>query len=296
MTAHAALSLPPALQVQRILFATDFSEGSQRALPIAAAIARQFKADLLLAYVWDDVTYAIAEAGFVCTPNVDECFQRDLKHPTESVDLEGIPTKTVIAHGDPANSLARLAEAHDVQLTVVGTHGRTGMKHALLGSVAEALLRTLSCGVLTIGPNAGLRNNQSSAIHRILFPTDLSPSSNSVLPIVAGLSQAFDAEVAVLHVFSGPVEEERRPKLAELCCYSLERRFGPLLPARPAPRYAVEFGDPAKEILRFAERMQADLISIGVHKASQLAAQLRTTTTYRLVLGARCPVLVSSTR
>lgn len=121
--------------VREILFATDFSESSDVAGRVARDYARQFGARLhLLHVVW---------------PGADPAMPPPLGKLREELG-EGVPTLTVVESGQPAAQIVRYAERHGIDLIVVGTHGRTGFTRVLLGSVAERVLRTAPCPVLTV--------------------------------------------------------------------------------------------------------------------------------------------------
>ncbi len=143
--------------IDKILFATDFSEASKYACKYAIAMAKQFDAKLLVLHVISELDVPLVGlfpdhyveahiketavgsskmmAGF-CNRNFKE-FEN-----FESLILTGIPFKTIID----------TAESEDVSFIVVGTHGRTGFEHVIMGSNAEKIVRMAKCPVMTVRP------------------------------------------------------------------------------------------------------------------------------------------------
>lgn len=125
----------PAQAVRQILFATDFSAASEAAGRVARAYARQFGARLHLLHVTWGGTDPVPSPLLV---KLGEELGED------------IPVVTAVEAGAPAARIVRYAKRHGIGLIVVGTHGRTGVTRALLGSVAERVVRTAPCPVLTV--------------------------------------------------------------------------------------------------------------------------------------------------
>lgn len=146
--------------ITRILVATDFSPQSEATLNYAKALAGQVGASLHLVHVLEDPyatsAYATEVYGYL-PPGLKESWQKDadkrlaeLLPPKERTRLEG--TSSVI-FGRPATAIVEYAEQEGIDLIVMGTHGRSGVAHLLLGSVAERVVRTSQCPVLTVrGP------------------------------------------------------------------------------------------------------------------------------------------------
>lgn len=125
-----------AVQIREILLATDFSPDSDRAFRGALALAQHFSARLHLFHV-------------VKRPRERESALAGLK-ALALKEMDRGDFEIAIAVGNPAHEIVRYAERKKMDLIVMGTHGRTGFAHVLLGSVAEAVVRTASCQVLTI--------------------------------------------------------------------------------------------------------------------------------------------------
>ena len=142
-------------QIARILVPTDFSECSKAALKHAGVWARQFGATIDLMHVWQAPVFAhggLAEPGFA-DDSVVELVRKQSEQALLSLAAEardsGIPVRvTRSMPGTPAATIAAESGAYD--LLVTGTHGRTGVRHFLLGSVAERIVQLAKCPVVTV--------------------------------------------------------------------------------------------------------------------------------------------------
>jgi nucleotide-binding universal stress UspA family protein len=149
---------------QRILAPTDFSPTSVLALDAAALLAKQFGAAVTLLYVYDPTLlsplYALPGAGAVieATPRAPE-FEESVRRELGRLQVErlaGIASVdlAVKQHPNPAEGICEAALESGADLIVLSTHGRTGLAHMLIGSVAERVVRHASCPVLTLRSKA----------------------------------------------------------------------------------------------------------------------------------------------
>ena len=140
------------MKVKSVLFPSDFSELSQAALPYAVSLARDVGAELLIAHVIEPgAVYSFGDAYFYgeAEPNYSSVKQMLAQIVPAG---EGLRFRHVLLTGSPAKSIVQLAVAEEVGLIVMATHGVTGLKHLLLGSVAEHVVREARCPVLTFKP------------------------------------------------------------------------------------------------------------------------------------------------
>jgi len=140
----------------RILVPTDFSSTSTAALEYAREVATRFGGSLHLLHVADD-PYRAAIAAEVYVPEVeglrDDIVASALSRLNEQLtpaDTKALRATTAAIIGTPAWTIVDYATAQDIDLIVMGTHGRGGMAHLFVGSVAERVLRTAPCPVLTV--------------------------------------------------------------------------------------------------------------------------------------------------
>jgi nucleotide-binding universal stress UspA family protein len=147
------------MEIRQILAPTDFSEFSIQAIESAFALAQTFGAKLLLLHVVELPAYPVE--GFV--PSTMGTTLIDDLQRQASLDLAQVlpepPNATVevsrqVVVGIPYRKIVEVAEAAKADLIVVATHGRTGLSHLVMGSVAERVVRTAPCPVLTIRPTA----------------------------------------------------------------------------------------------------------------------------------------------
>jgi nucleotide-binding universal stress UspA family protein len=137
-------------RIRTILHPTDFSGYSDHALELAYSLARDYDARLILFYVHEPPILAPAEVSYVPAPVYEpDTFgqeQLELRKPPEP----NIAVERFVREGEPATEIVRFAQEHNCDLIVMGTHGRTGLRRLLMGSVAERVLRHASCPVMTV--------------------------------------------------------------------------------------------------------------------------------------------------
>jgi nucleotide-binding universal stress UspA family protein len=145
-------------QLRRILVPVDFSECSRAALDHASVLAKSFGATIDLLYVWEAPAFVAPEAmvGAAGTTQTlsqlaSEQAETAMREFTEKAKTEGVEILTTrVEQGDPARTVVDVAERDGYDLIAMGTHGRSGFAHLLLGSVAEKVVRRSSCPVLTV--------------------------------------------------------------------------------------------------------------------------------------------------
>lgn len=144
------------IEIARILHPTDFSAPSKHAMYYALAFAREFKAKLYVLHVIEEITGA-AYFDVLQTPPLAQLMD-DIEAQARSALEEllpedvrrGVETESLIRKGVPFLEIIRCADEVKADVIVCGTHGRTGLKHALFGSVAEKVVRKASCPVLSV--------------------------------------------------------------------------------------------------------------------------------------------------
>ena len=143
------------MRIERVLCAVDFSEPSQEAARFAVDVARQYGAELTLLHVYAVPGYAYPEGVMVAAPDVMTDVLAEIDRSLEVWKKEAqargaLNVRTATRQGAAASEIVRYAEEQDIDLIVVGTHGRGGLAHVLLGSVAEKVVRRAPCPVLTV--------------------------------------------------------------------------------------------------------------------------------------------------
>jgi nucleotide-binding universal stress UspA family protein len=304
ITAETKISI----SFKNILLATDFSQVSDHALAYAAIIARLQNGNLLLAH-------ALAPEARTAVPldsllaSLDRDLQEARVHMWQLMrekSLEHIAHEYVIERGPTSEVILDLIARNNIDLLVLGTHGRGGLKKLLLGSVAEELFRLATCPVLTVGPRAFGPCTAEPGIRRILFATDFSPASLSALPYAIAIARASTAQLVLLHTLSvAPLAEEASawplaPDVIEWVEKTRLSTLGQLRKLIPPnenlphnPEFLVTLGFVPEEIVKAAGEANADLIVMGVNASStaRAAAHLYWSTAHHVVCEAKCPVL-----
>ncbi len=140
---------------KKILVPTDFSPHSSEAVRTAVDVAQKYGASITLLHVYEPVAYTLPEGYVLVTPQqlVDLNSELERRLGQAKADAEAAGARAVttqLMQGPPPYEIVDFAQQNAVDLIVMGTHGRTGIKHTLLGSIAERVLRKASCPVLTV--------------------------------------------------------------------------------------------------------------------------------------------------
>lgn len=162
------------MNVQRILFPTDFSEYSQAAQKSACDLADQFGAELHVLHVLHDplLTMPMTAAALLVPP---ESLENEINFAEEEIQKVPSPAWAagkkivrVVRTGTTFDVIVRYAQDNAIDLIVIGTHGRTGLAHVLLGSIAERVVRHASCSVLTVRSECRAKVTHEAAPQAIL--------------------------------------------------------------------------------------------------------------------------------
>jgi nucleotide-binding universal stress UspA family protein len=223
-------------------------------------------------------------------------YEAERKHASEDLtklarlpELARFNPKVVLASGLIEDELLHAIGENDIDLIVAGTHGRTGLRKLLLGSVVEEMCRVATCPVLTVGP--GLAPAAGVKFERILIPTDLSPESRKILPYVREMAVEFGAAVTVLHVLPEEVAANPDAKtLTEPIAATMAHDFEKNLKGCEV-ECIIGFGETVETVLRTARAKKTSLIAMGIRNAFMPGIHLRSSSAYRIMAGAPCPVL-----
>ena len=290
------------LTLRTVLCPTDFSDVSARAETYAAALARHYDASLHLLHV-DPPMPVMAPYGEIPVDarmfeEQREIAEAELVKAGERARAGGITVDTTMKGGHPAREILALADRAQADMLVIGTHGRGGVEHLLLGSVAEKIMRKASCPVLVVPP--GAPGDSDALFSRILCPIDGSAASAHALTYALSLARETDGHVTLLYVVE-PV-----PAAGEFGALDVEeyRRAGEEH-ARKVLRDAVPddvrtwcrldervaTGKPSERILDAATTERADVIVMGVRGRGAIDLLAFGSTTNEVIRRAGCPVL-----
>ena len=281
------------ITVKNILFATDFSPAADAAAPIAIEIAQRYGAKVYGVHVnrFDDYTAAAPNAWAAMAEAAEKETKEDAGRLNEQ--LQCIEHEVVIGEGNIWEVVSGLIKEKEIDLVVLGTRGRTGLGRAILGSVAEQILRQSPCPVLTVGPHVNLWSDEYAKMREILYATDLTADCPTAAPYAISLAQENQAHLVLLHVIedakAGDLVDS--PEVVDL----KERKLQQLVTEQAGlwcdPTYIVEQGPAAEKILDVAKRRHTDLIVMGARPAKGLATHLNIGTVHNVVSQATCPVL-----
>ena len=298
------------IAIARILCPVDFSEFSLCAFEHAVALGRWFDARVSVLHVIPYVVTPDSGLPSFVAPLYATEFQRaeaeqqlaDLGAPFRAA---GVALETRVAEGEPWWVIGHEADALPADLLVMGTHGRGGFEHLLLGSVTEKVLRRAPCPVLTMG-NVATPPRSGPLFRSILCATDLTEASAHTVEAALSLAGENAAEVTLLHVIESLAEASGSihlrlavPEIGPLRHYLTEQAAEKLRRFVPEGtrdwcfvREQVEVGAAWRAILRVAEETGAGLIVMGAHAHGVLARAFFGSTSSHVVRQAGCPVLV----
>jgi nucleotide-binding universal stress UspA family protein len=301
------------IALRRILCPVDFSESSKQALDYAVALTSWYESRLSVLHVCAElpVYQLVSAAGPAIAPpivlrDIDIDAQRVALRRFAASAVATVPTDVLVHQAIEVQSeiLSQAAALH-ADLLIMGTHGRSGLDHLLLGSVTEKVLRKAPCPVLVVPPHAAGPGRATAApFKRIVCAVDFSDGSRRGLDYALDLAQEADARITMLHAIEFPpvlgdvalstgVELDRMH--AGVAAESL-RRLRALVPAEARDYCTVATrvtdGKPHREIRQVAEDEHADLIVMGVQGRGAIDVMVFGSNTHAVIRSAPCPVLV----
>lgn len=295
------------LKIRRILYPTDFSETAEQALQHALFLAEQFEAELhmLHAVVLHENDPSDVERKFPEPPDIlshlFEIADSEMARLLEKTSAKTFTLREAKVRGFAAGEVTlEYAAKHDIDLIVMGTHGRRGPARVFLGSVAQEIVRHAECPVLTLRRREEPR--EIEAIKNILVPIDFSEHSANAVAYAKQLAGLYGAELQLLHAIEEPVYPYfytpaggySVPKQLEELRIKADEALDKVLAEAAGPPVEVEkfvvTGRPSTEIARFASENDSDMIVIATHGLSGLERLLLGSTSEQVVRLADCPV------
>jgi nucleotide-binding universal stress UspA family protein len=290
---------------KHILCATDFSDFSNHAIPYGMTLAKEFKAKLFLCHVIDLSSAAIYGEAVLA---LEEQQKRMTKYAedemTALMSKESIEWEPLIAVGNAAHEIARLAGEKKIDVTVAASHGRAGLKRLILGSVTERLMRTLPCPLLVVrSPERGFVTpaDQAITLKNILVGCDFSPDSSLAFHYGLSFAQEFQASLHLVHVIQPPLYDymekpgEQKEVSEKDLKSALKKKLEDMIPEEARtwcePVTTLLAGQPHEEITKYALVNDIDLIVLGVRGHSLVETLFVGSTTDRVMRRASCPVL-----
>src|SRR5215471_4362701 len=286
------------LSLKNFLFLTDFSEPSELTIPFAVGLAREYEGRLHALHVLTPVPlmYPSPESATITLDGIEEGAQAEMQQLDSQ--LSGVNHETILARAESVWScVEKILTDREIDLVILGTHGRTGAMKLLLGSVAEEIFRRARVPVLTIGPSVRNGTHNGGRFHRVLYATDFSPEARAAAPYALSMAEENQARLLLLHVMRDPAmrnaSEPTQDSVANVM-YQLYEIVPQTAEIWCRPEATVRFGTPADRILEAARELEADLIVLGVRDPGNrmgAATHLERTTAHKVVAHSVCPVL-----
>ncbi len=280
-----------------ILFASEIP-ANQKAFAFALAQAREFGANLIILHAYDTLVVAASETSGIRYYDYAAAARTEKNHlepMAQKVRNAGVSCEVVVRPGLPADQILAFAREREIDRIVMGTHSPGPIGKLLVGSVAEAVLRTAKVPVLIVGPQVVDGTYRNFATRTILCAASLQESSSVVAAFAADLAHQHGARLVLQHVIR---PQERAEILAGRTLDEIERDLMLLIPPRLQHKIALQTivvpGDPTEELLYQSRAQQADLIILGAQGASAFAAITRHGVVYKVLAHSHCPVITLS--
>jgi nucleotide-binding universal stress UspA family protein len=273
--------------IRHVLCPVDLSTASASALRYAVALSSALGAHVTVLLVHSDAGDAPGEAR-----------SRELTAFIMATLGTADAVDRVQRKGKPSDEILRTSTALECDLTVMGTHGRTGLQHLLLGSVAENVLRRSQMPVLVV-PRAMPPREALAPVGSVLCAVDFGGSPQRVIEYAASILPVASGRLILAHILEWSEEEETLPSASahvfptseEDAVARLNELITSEMQARCRPEVAVGYGPPGDELVRLATERSADLIVLGVRRRNALDLVLFGSTARRVLRDGRWPVL-----
>lgn len=294
------MDYPAKIALRNILYPTDFTRSSVSALPSARTLARSYRATLHALHV------VVPDALAYMTPEYlreefelqeREAVKRMRQLEQRLTDISH--TVNVTRSKDVWSAVEAFVKDLEIDLIVVGTHGRSGLKRLLAGSGAEQILRRSGVPVMIVGPSQR-QARFDGHFHRVIFPSDFTPQSLAAVPYAISVAHENHAALTLLHVIKKEGRDRSVPRDGLSIAEALHRLHDIVpeeLESRTQAQALVDHGEPADCILETAKSQNADLIVLGVSGGGGLfAATHLENTAHRVISRSACPVLTVCAR
>ena len=280
-----------------ILFASEVP-ANEKAFAFALAQASEFGADLILFHAYDTLVVAASETSGIRYYDYAAAARTEMRHLeplAQRARAAGLRCEVVVRPGLAADQILTYTCERQIDRIVMGTHSPGPIGKLLVGSVAEAVLRTASLPVLIVGPDVVEGTYRNFATKTILCAVSMLDTSLVVAGFAAELAAQHNARLILQHVIK---PQERSEVLAGRSIDQIENDLLAMIPAELQKKIKVQAivvpGDPTEELLYQCRAQQADLIVLGAHGASAFAAITRHGVVYKVLAHAQCPVLTLS--
>jgi nucleotide-binding universal stress UspA family protein len=279
------IHLPAISRPKSILVATDLND-LDFLLPVAIDQARATGAMLWLLHVIPPEAYLSTQTG--AFPLLQKKAFHDAEAALARVSFE-LKTMNVACAYEvhrwyPCDRINQFIREHQIKRLIVGTSRRGKFGKLLVGSVAEALIRSLDIPVCTVGPH--FKPVQQSKPRRVIYATSLRHDFERSFQFAADLVTVLPSELTVLHV----MEQDHLDDGIDLRAMSkIDEMLKGAKQMELVPQIRIRYGEPAEEIVSECSALKPELLVLGAVSASPMAANFRTGVAYRVIAQAPCP-------
>jgi nucleotide-binding universal stress UspA family protein len=295
----AAVIKPGWSKPSTILFASEIP-ANQKAFSFALAQASEFGAELIIFHSYDTLVVAASETSGIRYYDYAAAARTEIQQLeplAKRVRDAGVRCEVVVRPGLAADQVLAFLREREIDRIVMGTHSPGPIGKLLVGSVAEAVLRTAKVPVYIVGPDVVDGAYRNFATQTILCAVSLQEASYVVAGFAAELAAQHHARLILQHVIR---PQERQEVLAGRSIDQLEADLLALVPPGLQGKITVQTivvpGDPTEELLYQGKAQQADLIVLGAQGASAFAAVTRHGVVYKVLAHSHCPVITLSPR
>jgi nucleotide-binding universal stress UspA family protein len=289
------------IQLKRILCATDFSDLSNQTISFGISLAKTFDARLFVCHIID-LPFAAMNGEVQLDPieQQDRMMAYAQEQLAQLFEKESIDWQPLVSIGHTADEIARIVDKNRIDIAISATHGRSGLKRLLLGSVTERLMRTIACPLLII-KEQGMKQTAFPP-KRILVGCDFSIDSELAFRYGLAMAQEFEAELHLVHVVEPPVYQNvlfsdvssglyNRDAMLEELNDKLERMVPEEARNWCDLKTVLREGKADEELTRYADINDMDLVSLGVRGHGLVETLFVGSTTDRVARRSPCPVL-----
>lgn len=293
------------MQIKQILVPTDFSDNAQHAVNYAVELAKKCSAKIHLLHTPVVPTYLLMDLSYSPGPEavtriLNEA-QDALDEQAQAVAAAGVEHCTAIREGTVHEVIRDYAKEHDVDLVIVGTHGRTGVSKLMYGSVTERVIKTVHTPIIVIPPEGGAMPNS------IVTSFDFSAPSRRAAEVARAIHGVFHGPLHMVHCYldvwgeytdRGAIVGEAAEKRREALHLGLEG----MLQSEAKELFSIDAqaiqthlvtGDPAEGVLRVADDVGATLVCAGTTGKSGIERLLIGSVARRLLHDSKLPLLLT---
>ena len=293
------------MQLKSILCPIDCSDFSAAAFRHALSLAEYYNSRIIALHVvemwkYPFADYAAQEADYArVVTALNEGGEAKLKEFVKQHANDRIQPEIRVHQGNAPNCILSLAQKENVEIIVMGTHGRRGLDRLVLGSTTDRVIRKVACPVLVVSNPAQSALNAAPDgrhhLNRVLYCTDFSHNSDQARDYAVSVAAEYQAELTLLHVASNRADA----KSAEMLIAERKQELDRLIPAKEHRDFelksVVRVGRPYEEIIRHATETQAGLIIMTARGGDAMDRAVFGSTTYRVIQFGPSPVLAIHT-